>query len=47
MCNMGTTLKALGRLQEAEQRWWNAIKIRPVYWDAIVGIFLPSTVAVY
>lgn len=34
MSNIGTTLRALGRWNEAESWWWRAIKLRPGYWDA-------------
>ncbi|SNX83267.1 related to UDP-N-acetylglucosaminyltransferase [Melanopsichium pennsylvanicum] len=34
MSNIGTTLRALGRYQEAESWWWRAIRLRPGYWDA-------------
>ncbi|SCZ91024.1 BZ3500_MvSof-1268-A1-R1_Chr1-3g02487 [Microbotryum saponariae] len=34
MSNIGTTLRAMGRWQEAEAWWWKAIKLRPTYWDA-------------
>lgn len=36
MSNIGTTLKAMGRYQEAEAWWWKAIRLRPIYWDAMV-----------
>ncbi|EJD47765.1 protein prenylyltransferase [Auricularia subglabra TFB-10046 SS5] len=47
LCNTGTTLRALGRLEEAEYWWWKAIERRPLYWDAIdnlLGSFLSSSV---
>lgn len=34
MSNIGTTLRALGRWNEAESWWWRAIRLRPGYWDA-------------
>ncbi|TKY86779.1 hypothetical protein EX895_004419 [Sporisorium graminicola] len=34
MSNIGTTLRALGRYQEAESWWWRAVRLRPGYWDA-------------
>ncbi|KPV78662.1 glycosyltransferase family 41 protein [Rhodotorula graminis WP1] len=34
MSNIGTTLRAMGKWQEAEAWWWKAIKLRPTYWDA-------------
>lgn len=34
MSNIGTTLRALGRWQEAESWWLRAIKLKPGYWDA-------------
>lgn len=34
MSNIGTTLRALGRWNEAESWWWRAIRIKPGYWDA-------------
>jgi hypothetical protein len=37
MSNIGTTLKALGRSQEAEAWWWKAIRLRPIHWDATVS----------
>ncbi|KAH7104421.1 protein prenylyltransferase [Auriculariales sp. MPI-PUGE-AT-0066] len=35
MCNLGTTLRALHQHREAEEWWWKAIILRPVYWDAV------------
>ncbi|KAI9307444.1 hypothetical protein BJ944DRAFT_176507, partial [Cunninghamella echinulata] len=46
MSNIGTTLKVLGKITEAEDWWYKAIKIRPNYWDAIenlVGNLCSST----
>ncbi|GAA96750.1 glycosyltransferase family 41 protein [Mixia osmundae IAM 14324] len=34
MSNIGTTLRALGHCAQAEQWWWKAIKLRPMYCDA-------------
>lgn len=34
MSNIGTTLRALNRWNEAESWWWRAIRLRPGYWDA-------------
>ncbi|KAI0793500.1 glycosyl transferase family 41-domain-containing protein [Abortiporus biennis] len=33
MSNIGITLKAQGRLQQAYQWWWQALSARPLYWD--------------
>ncbi|CAO3632045.1 unnamed protein product [Cunninghamella echinulata] len=38
MSNIGTTLKVLGKITEAEDWWYKAIKIRPNYWDAIENL---------
>jgi protein O-GlcNAc transferase len=35
MSNIGTTLRGMGRHQEAEMWWWQAIQLRPNYWDAV------------
>lgn len=46
MSNIGTTLRSMGRTAEAEQWWYQAVKLRPGYWDAVenlVGV-LCSTV---
>ncbi|KAI0068185.1 hypothetical protein BV25DRAFT_1867220 [Artomyces pyxidatus] len=43
MCNMGTTLQAMGRSPEAQRWWWEALKLRPTYWEAmdnLLGSFL-------
>lgn len=37
MSNIGTSLKAMGRIDDAERWWRKAISLKPVYWDAIVG----------
>ncbi|KAI7855561.1 glycosyl transferase family 41-domain-containing protein [Circinella umbellata] len=47
MSNIGTTLRSMGRTTEAEQWWYQAVKLRPGYWDAVenlVGV-LCSTVS--
>ena len=36
MNNIGTTMKALGRNDQAYEYWWKAIQTQPTYWDAIV-----------
>jgi protein O-GlcNAc transferase len=36
MCNMGTTLKALNRFEDAQAWWRKAIERRPTYWDVLV-----------
>ena len=36
MNNIGTTMKALGRNDQAYEWWWKAIQACPTYWDAIV-----------
>ncbi|RKP06750.1 hypothetical protein THASP1DRAFT_31443, partial [Thamnocephalis sphaerospora] len=35
MSNIGTTLRGMGRNQDAEAWWWRAIQLRPNYWDAV------------
>jgi protein O-GlcNAc transferase len=45
MSNIGTTLRSMGRTDEAEQWWYQAIKLRPGYWDAVenlVGVLCSS-----
>lgn len=37
MSNIGTSLKAMGYIDDAERWWWKAISLKPTYWDAIVG----------
>ncbi|KAG0175535.1 hypothetical protein DFQ28_008884 [Apophysomyces sp. BC1034] len=47
MSNIGTTLRSMGRTAEAERWWYQAVKLRPGYWDAVenlVGV-LCSTIA--
>ncbi|PWZ00641.1 hypothetical protein BCV70DRAFT_199909 [Testicularia cyperi] len=46
MSNIGTTLRALGRFEEAESWWWRAIRLRPGYWDAyenLLGVMCSPT----
>lgn len=46
MSNIGTTLRALGRYQEAESWWWRAVRLRPGYWDAyenLLGVMCSAT----
>ncbi|KAH9950334.1 TPR-like protein [Amylocystis lapponica] len=38
MSNIGTTLKAMGRNDEAYEWWWKALQIRPTYWDVLDNI---------
>ncbi|OCH96162.1 TPR-like protein [Obba rivulosa] len=38
MCNIGTTLKSLGQLDNAYEWWWKALQLRPMYWDALDNI---------
>ncbi|CAO3680841.1 unnamed protein product [Umbelopsis ramanniana] len=45
MSNIGTTLRSMGRTSEAEQWWYQAVKLRPGYWDAVenlVGVLCSS-----
>ncbi|KAG2176296.1 hypothetical protein INT43_005530 [Umbelopsis isabellina] len=45
MSNIGTTLRSMGRTGEAEQWWYQAVKLRPGYWDAVenlVGVLCSS-----
>lgn len=37
MCNLGTTCKTMGLIDEALRWWQRAVSIRPSYWDAIVS----------
>ncbi|KAJ1643829.1 hypothetical protein LPJ64_004436 [Coemansia asiatica] len=42
LSNMGTTLRSMGYTAAAEEKWWEAIRIRPGYWDAVeslLGVF--------
>lgn len=38
MSNIGTTLRSMGRTPEAEQWWYQAVKLRPGYWDAVENL---------
>ncbi|KAI7903720.1 uncharacterized protein BX663DRAFT_507366 [Cokeromyces recurvatus] len=38
MSNIGTTLKSLGKTTEAERWWYQAVKLRPGYWDAVENL---------
>ncbi|KAJ2156899.1 hypothetical protein GGF46_004875 [Coemansia sp. RSA 552] len=38
MSNIGTTLRSMGRAAEAEAWWWDAVKRRPGYWDAVENL---------
>lgn len=40
MCNLGTTLKTLGRPVEAFEWWWKALQLRPAYFDVLVRIIV-------
>lgn len=42
MGNIGTTMKAMGRTDQAYEWWWKALQLYPTYWDATVGVFAPS-----
>ncbi|KAI0825131.1 glycosyl transferase family 41-domain-containing protein [Trametes gibbosa] len=44
MSNIGTTMKALGKIEQAYEWWWKALQLRPTYWDALDNI-LGSTFA--
>ncbi|EIN13738.1 hypothetical protein PUNSTDRAFT_140213 [Punctularia strigosozonata HHB-11173 SS5] len=35
MCNIGTTMKAISRPDDAYEWWWRALERRPTYWDAL------------
>lgn len=37
MCNLGTTVKAMGQTDQAYEWWWKALQIQPMYWDAMVS----------
>lgn len=41
MNDVGATMKALGRNEQAYEWWWKAIQTRPTYWDATVCTSLP------
>ncbi|OAD69895.1 glycosyltransferase family 41 protein, partial [Phycomyces blakesleeanus NRRL 1555(-)] len=38
MSNIGTTLRSMGRTGEAERWWYQAVKLRPAYWDAVENL---------
>ncbi|KAJ2822169.1 hypothetical protein FBU31_004671 [Coemansia sp. 'formosensis'] len=38
MSNIGTTLRSMGKAAEAENWWWQAVKLRPGYWDAVENL---------
>lgn len=38
MSNIGTTLRILGRTSEAEKWWYQAVRLRPGYWDAVENL---------
>ncbi|RKP12368.1 glycosyl transferase family 41-domain-containing protein, partial [Piptocephalis cylindrospora] len=38
MSNIGTTLRNMGRSSEAENWWYQAIRLRPHYWDAVENL---------
>ncbi|KAJ1956196.1 hypothetical protein GGI12_005369, partial [Dipsacomyces acuminosporus] len=38
MSNIGTTLRSMGKTSEAETWWWQAVKLRPGYWDAVENL---------
>ncbi|KAG0747849.1 hypothetical protein G6F57_007483 [Rhizopus arrhizus] len=38
MSNIGTTLKTMGKTAEAERWWYQAVKLRPGYWDAVENL---------
>lgn len=38
MSNIGTTLRSLGRTDEAEHWWYQAVQFRPGYWDAVENL---------
>lgn len=35
MCNMGTTLRAMGLTVQAFEFWWKALRIQPTFWDVL------------
>ncbi|OBZ83746.1 putative UDP-N-acetylglucosamine--peptide N-acetylglucosaminyltransferase SEC [Choanephora cucurbitarum] len=46
MSNIGTTLRSMGKTTEAERWWYQAVKLRPAYWDAVenlVGVLCAKT----
>ncbi|KAL9547334.1 hypothetical protein PS6_007188 [Mucor atramentarius] len=38
MSNIGTTLRSIGKTTEAERWWYQAVKLRPGYWDAVENL---------
>ncbi|CEG81888.1 Putative Family 41 glycosyltransferase (Fragment) [Rhizopus microsporus] len=38
MSNIGTTLRTMGKAAEAERWWYQAVKLRPGYWDAVENL---------
>ncbi|KAJ2909386.1 hypothetical protein GGI21_001935, partial [Coemansia aciculifera] len=38
MSNIGTTLRSMGKAADAEMWWWQAVKLRPGYWDAVENL---------
>ncbi|KAI8089349.1 glycosyl transferase family 41-domain-containing protein [Halteromyces radiatus] len=47
MSNIGTTLRILGQTSEAEKWWYQAVRLRPGYWDAVenlVGILCSTQI---
>ncbi|RCI06408.1 hypothetical protein CU098_011342 [Rhizopus stolonifer] len=38
MSNIGTTLRSIGKTAEAETWWYQAVKLRPGYWDAVENL---------
>jgi predicted O-linked N-acetylglucosamine transferase (SPINDLY family) len=38
MSNIGTTLRSMGKTAEAERWWYQAVKLRPGYWDAVENL---------
>ena len=44
MYNIGTSMRALGRDDQAYEWWWKAIQSRPTYWDAIVSVYFDFVV---
>ncbi|KAI9302763.1 glycosyl transferase family 41-domain-containing protein [Cunninghamella echinulata] len=38
MSNIGTTLRSLGKTNEAERWWYQAVQLRPGYWDAVENL---------
>ncbi|KAA1466908.1 hypothetical protein DENSPDRAFT_766865 [Dentipellis sp. KUC8613] len=38
LCNVGTTLRAMGRASDAYQSWWSALRLRPYYWVVVENL---------